>query len=94
LKEETSVPYITQEKRPLYRKEIEALVKKLEEQPVNEQDGDVNYIVTSILKLLYKPRYFNYNRAIGVLEAIKQEYYRRVVAPYEDTKIKDNGDVP
>lgn len=88
------MPYITQEKRPLYRKEIEALVKKLAEQPITEQDGDVNYIVTSILKQLYAPRYFNYNRAIGVLEAIKQEYYRRVVAPYEDTKIKDNGDVP
>ncbi|KON29348.1 hypothetical protein AC480_03335 [miscellaneous Crenarchaeota group archaeon SMTZ1-55] len=88
------MPYITQEKRPLYRKEIEALVKKLTEQPVTEQDGDVNYIVTSILKQLYAPRYFNYNRAIGVLEAIKQEYYRRVVAPYEDTKIRDNGDVP
>jgi hypothetical protein len=88
------VPYIKQEKRSLYTKEIEALVKKLEEQPLTEQDGDLNYIVTSIFKLLYKPRYFNYNRAIGVLEAIKQEYYRRVVAPYEDTKIKDNGDVP
>ncbi len=88
------MPYIKQEKRPLFTKEIEALVKKLEEQPLTEQDGDLNYIVTSILKLLYKPRYFNYNRAIGVLEAIKLEYYRRVVAPYEDTKIKDNGDVP
>jgi len=88
------VPYIKQEKRPLFTKEIEALVKKLEEQPLTEQDGDLNYIITSILKLLYKPRYFNYNRAIGVLEAIKLEYYRRVVAPYEDTKIKDNGDVP
>ena len=88
------MPYIKQEKRPLFTKEIEALVKKLEEQPLTEQDGDLNYIITSILKLLYKPRYFNCNRAIGVLEAIKLEYYRRVVAPYEDTKIKDNGDVP
>ena len=88
------MPYIKQEKRPLYKKEIEGLVRKLEAQPLTEQDGDLNYIVTSIMKTLYKPRYFNYNRALGVLEAIKQEYYRRVVAPYEDEKIRENGDVP
>lgn len=88
------MPYIKREKRPLYNEEIERLVRKLEAQPLKEQDGDLNYIVTSIMKMLYKPRYFNYNRALGVLEAIKQEYYRRVVAPYEDGKIKENGDVP
>ena len=88
------MPYIKQEKRPLYKADIENLVKKLAEQPLKEQDGDLNYIVTSIMKMLYQPRYFNYNRAMGVLEAIKQEYYRRVVAPYEDTKIEENGDVP
>jgi hypothetical protein len=88
------MPYIKQEKRPLYKEDIENLVRKLAEQPVKEQDGDLNYVVTSIMKMLYQPRYFNYNRAMGVLEAIKQEYYRRVVAPYEDKKIEENGDVP
>jgi len=88
------MPYIKQEKRPLYKEDIENLVKKLAEQPLQEQDGDLNYVVTSIMKMLYQPRYFNYNRAMGVLEAIKQEYYRRVVAPYEDKKIEENGDVP
>jgi hypothetical protein len=88
------MPYIKRGKRPLYKAEIENLVTKLETQPVMEQDGDLNYIITSILKLFYKPRYFNYNRALGVIEAVKQEYYRRVVAPYEDKKIKENGDVP
>jgi len=88
------MPYIKQEKRPLYKEDIENLVKKLAEQPLQEQDGDLNYIITSIMKMLYQPRYFNYNRAMGVLEAIKQEYYRRVVAPYEDKKIEENGDVP
>ena len=31
--------------------------------------------------------------AIGALEAAKLEFYRRVVAPYEDQKMLDNGDV-
>ena len=88
------MPYIKRVKRALYKDEIDNLVKKLKSQPLTEQDGDLNYIVTSIMKMLYEPRYFNYNRAIGTIEAIKQEYYRRVVAPYEDEKIKENGDVP
>jgi hypothetical protein len=46
-----------------------------------------------ILKELYKPSYYNYNRAIGVLESIKLEYYRREVAAYENKKIKENGDI-
>ena len=33
------------------------------------------------------------NAAIGVLECAKLELYRRVVAMYEDGKIKENGDV-
>ena len=86
------MPYIKSEKRPIYKDEIESLVKKLESQPLTEQDGDLNYIVTSIMKRLYTPKHFNYNRTTGVLEAIKQEYYRRVVTPYEDEKIKENGD--
>jgi hypothetical protein len=45
------------------------------------------------MKGLYPPKYFNYNRAIGVLECIKLEFYRRMVGPYEDIKIKEAGDV-
>jgi hypothetical protein len=28
-----------------------------------------------------------------VLECIKQEFYRRKLAPYEEAKIKENGDL-
>jgi hypothetical protein len=33
------------------------------------------------------------NTVRGVLGSITDEFYRRVVAPYEDVKIKENGDV-
>ena len=56
-------------------------------------DGELNYVVTRILKEVYPLRYFHLNKAIGVLECIKQEYYRRVTAPYEDIKIQESGDV-
>ena len=49
--------------------------------------------MTKVLKGVYPLRYFYLNRAMGVLECIKQEFYRRVAAPYEDIKIVENGDV-
>jgi len=60
---------------------------------VEQVDGELNYVVTKILKEIYPLRYFPLNRAIGVLESIKQEFYRRVVAPYEDIKKGESGDV-
>lgn len=57
--------------------------------------GDLNYIVTKLCLEFAgdSPRYETYNTIIGALEACKLEFYRRAVAPYEDLKIKENGDV-
>jgi len=57
--------------------------------------GQLNFNITSmILSFLGPhPHYRDFNEAIGALECIKQELYRRMVAPYEDMKIKENGDV-
>jgi len=87
------MPYILQEDRPKYEESLSTLIGILKEQPVERIDGELNYIITRILKESYPLRYFNINRAIGVMEACKLEYYCRVAAPYEDTKIKQNGDV-
>ena len=87
------MPYIKMEDRPKYEKTLTELIGILKEQPVDQIDGNLNYLITRILKEAYPLRYFNINRAIGVLECCKLEYYRRVAAPYEDTKIEQNGDV-
>jgi len=86
-------PYIEEAERVRYEQNLMDLVELLKELPVEKLDGHLNYLVTSLFKRMYKPKYFNYNRAMGVLECIKQEFYRRVVGPYEDKKIKENGDV-
>ena len=70
--------------------EIKELIKKI---PENELDGELNYFISTLLNSSYPPKYFNYNRAIGLLECIKSEFYRRKVGPYEDKKIKENGDI-
>tara|TARA_Y100000034_G_C6647009_1_gene283074 strand:- start:201 stop:446 length:246 start_codon:yes stop_codon:yes gene_type:complete len=59
--------------------------------------GGLNYAITALCKEYMDARggvcYSNINEVIGVLECAKQELYRRVAAPYEDIKIKENGDV-
>jgi hypothetical protein len=37
--------------------------------------------------------YKSINDVIGVLECVKQEFYRRIAVPYEDKKIEQNGDI-
>lgn len=87
------MPYIKVENRSKYEKVLGNLVKILKTLPPEEIDGELNYVVTKILKEVYPLRYFHINKAIGVLECIKLEYYRRVAAPYENLKIKESGDV-
>jgi broad-specificity NMP kinase len=58
------------------------------------QSGLLNYIITRLLlKASPEPSYTRYNELIGVLECIKLELYRRLVAKYEDEKIEENGDL-
>ena len=87
------MPYIKPEKRGKYERALEELIGILKSLPIEEVDGELNYVVTKILKEVYPLRYFHINKAIGVLECIKQEFYRRVAAPYEDIKMKESGDV-
>lgn len=58
--------------------------------------GELNYFITKILDQYISTKgknYQNLNEVIGVLECAKLEIYRRIIAPYEDTKIEQNGDV-
>ncbi len=87
------LPYIKSENRKKYEKIIQELVGVLRSLPPEEVDGDLNYVVTKLLKEVYPLRYYHINKAVGVLECIKLEFYRRVAAPYEDIKIKESGDV-
>lgn len=57
--------------------------------------GELNYIITEYL-IDYVKRHAGYqgiNDVLGALEGAKIEFYRRYAAPYEATKILENGDV-
>lgn len=58
--------------------------------------GEMNYVITTMLIKYFNNHGGNYqaiNDVIGALEGAKMEFYRRLAAPYEDVKIKENGDV-
>lgn len=56
--------------------------------------GDINYTFSRILAgLMNEPSYNKVAMITGVLENIKQEFYRRVASTYEDQKIVQNGDI-
>ena len=58
--------------------------------------GELNFMITELVTLYIKAhekKYATLNEAIGALECAKLELYRRVLSPYEDKKIKQNGDV-
>ena len=87
------MPYIKKEERGKWDSILAELKVMLDKIDPTKIDGELNYLITNILKIAYKPSYYNYNKAMGLLECIKQEFYRRDVAPYEDVKIKENGDL-
>jgi len=87
------MPYIKKELRGVVDALVTPLAEHIKNLPLEEQDGVLNYAVTKIVKNVYPKKYFHLNRVLGVLTAIREEFYRKVVASYEDTKIIENGDV-
>jgi hypothetical protein len=97
------MPYITTSQRAALDPSLTDLIKAFSQArtrgdiPASAVDGSVNYVVTRLLHAVYAvqtdPHYQDFNAAVGVLESVKLELYRRYVAPYENGKMADNGDV-
>jgi hypothetical protein len=82
------MPYIKPENRSNMDEVVDLMAKK----PV-KADGDLNYILYKFCKLHVKPSYNNYKNFCGELRQCVSEIERRILAKYEDEKIKENGDV-
>ena len=79
------MPYITEEQRNIVEDTND---------PMNA--GELNFLLTSICRDYFRlrgGRYQQINDVIGAREGCKLEFYRRLVGPYEDKKIEENGDV-
>ena len=90
------MPYIKPEKRLQFDESINNLVSLLVEDGSDSVAGNVNYIVTCLLKRYLEIKGKNYrllNELTGTLDNTKVELQRRVLANYEELKIQENGDV-
>ena len=87
------MPYVNPSLRKALDPYINPLIHELLEW--KRGDGEVNYVITKIINEVYNKdaNYAKLNRAIGVLECVLLEFYRRVVVPYEISKLQENGDV-
>ena len=56
-------------------------------------DGDLNFLLFAFCRRHVKPSYGNYKNFIGELNECIAEIRRRILAPYEDEKIIQNGDI-
>jgi len=89
------MPYIKQQRRRFIEGELDLLAGKLALIDTLNA-GDMNYIFTYLSKVYLQvkgEKYQNYNDLMGALEGCKIELYRRSIAPYEDAKIYENGDL-
>ncbi len=69
---------------------IEAQLRPLAEKTGAETPGELNYLFTREIVRYLQLNGVSYrviNDVLGALEGAKQEFYRRVAAPYEDKKI-------
>ena len=83
--ESTMTPYIPQNRR----REID------DESSTPGNTGELTYALyrACLDYLPTSPRFADYSEVIAALECAKLEFYRRHLAPYEDTKIDESGDV-
>jgi len=69
-------------------------IENLSNQDLLNISGNINYCFSRVIgKLINKPSYAKIAIMTGVLENIKQEFYRRVGVNLEDKKILENGDI-
>lgn len=82
------MPYIEWERRTC----LDNVVSRMDMEDI-KADGDLNYMLFAYCKRYIKPSYNNYKNFIGELRQCAAEIERRILSPYEDKKILENGDV-
>lgn len=96
------MPYIKRDSRLHLDNCIDSMVDCLRGKLVLPDDpkalssilGDINYCFSRIItQVMGDVSYSKIAMVTGVLENIKQEFYRRVAVPYEDGKMAENGDI-
>lgn len=86
------MPYI----RPEERKRVDGPMQALADTLRDMDAGAQNYAITRLLLSWVRARGISYSHladVVKVLETAKLEFYRRALAPYEDRKLEEHGDL-
>ncbi|MEG2172756.1 MAG: hypothetical protein RRY29_05800 [Desulfovibrionaceae bacterium] len=84
------MPYISPERRKIFDEPIDLIAQNL------QSGGEINYCVYRLCLEFIKNAGMSYTNSMvpfSALGAAQSELYRRIIAPYEDQKIAENGDV-
>lgn len=97
------MPYIDQKERERLDNLVDRLAAELERMDEEYKKrgghcawaGNLNYIISRLIGkvALRDLRYRTLSQIHGVLHDVASEFYRRIVAKYEDKQIKKRGDV-
>jgi hypothetical protein len=87
------MPYTEKKDREKYEPCLNLLRGKM--RSIENSKGDLTYLVYSLGIEYFKGKesYTNISNAVGSLQDAAEEIRRRHLNPYEDEKIKENGDV-
>lgn len=84
------MPYISPERRQVFDQHLDAIAENL------TSGGEINYCAYRLCLAFINKTGMSYTNSMvpfSALGAAQMELYRKVIAPYEDKKIAENGDV-
>lgn len=88
------MPYIAKVDRQKFGTVIDQLSLAIKNRGIS--NGELNWLFTMIGQMYLARHGTSYNTLSDVVKAFecaKLEFYRRAVAPYEDKKAEQNGDI-
>lgn len=84
------MPYITQDRRDSFDDALRTLADNV------TNEGELNYCIYKLASLVVERTGESYAKLAmcsSAMEHAKLEWYRKRLAPYEDVKIAENGDI-
>lgn len=84
------MPYIIPERRKVFDPYLEECSKEI------QSEGELNYCIYKLATLLISRTGESYDKlslCSSAMEHAKLEWYRKRLAPYEEKKIEENGDI-
>jgi len=87
------MPYIKQEYREVVEEPLSDLFDKVMCTPTQDRPGVITYCIYKLFMDMNTNHFVAFAILLGILDSVGKEFYRQVVAPYEDEKIQQNGDV-